>query len=59
MELGIDIGGMGGSSSGWLSGYDRFYRQQAGRAGRGSEASLAVLVATADPSINIWQPTRI
>ena len=49
LELGIDIGGMGavilvgypGTISGTI--------QQAGRAGRGTEAALAVLVASADP----------
>jgi DEAD/DEAH box helicase domain-containing protein len=49
LELGIDIGGMGASI---LSGYPGTIAatwQQAGRAGRGSDASLAVLVATANP----------
>jgi DEAD/DEAH box helicase domain-containing protein len=49
LELGIDIGGMG---SALLVGYPGTIAatwQQAGRAGRGAERSLAILVATADP----------
>jgi DEAD/DEAH box helicase domain-containing protein len=49
LELGIDIGAM---SAALLVGYPGSIAatlQQAGRAGRGSEHSLAVLVATADP----------
>jgi DEAD/DEAH box helicase domain-containing protein len=49
LELGIDIGAM---SAALLVGYPGSIAaslQQAGRAGRGSQRSLAVLVATADP----------
>ncbi|HEX7975450.1 MAG TPA: DEAD/DEAH box helicase, partial [Anaerolineales bacterium] len=49
LELGIDIGGM---SAAILVGYPGSITaswQQAGRAGRGAAASLAILVATADP----------
>lgn len=49
LELGIDIGGMGAAV---LSGYPGTIAgtwQQVGRAGRGSEAALAVLVTTASP----------
>ncbi len=49
LELGIDIGAM---SAALLVGYPGSIAatwQQAGRAGRGADASLAVLVATSDP----------
>ena len=49
LELGIDIGAM---SAALLVGYPGSIAatwQQAGRAGRGADMSLAVLVATADP----------
>jgi DEAD/DEAH box helicase domain-containing protein len=49
LELGIDIGGMGAAVLVGYPGTIAAARQQAGRAGRGIEASLAVLVATADP----------
>lgn len=49
LELGIDIGGMGAALMIGYPGSMAAAWQQAGRAGRGMEASLAVLVATADP----------
>ncbi|MDE3090749.1 MAG: DEAD/DEAH box helicase, partial [Chloroflexota bacterium] len=49
LELGIDIGGMGAAVLVGYPGTIAATRQQAGRAGRGDAASLAVLVATADP----------
>ena len=49
LELGIDIGGMGAAVLVGYPGSIAATRQQAGRAGRGLEASLALLVATADP----------
>jgi DEAD/DEAH box helicase domain-containing protein len=49
LELGIDIGGMGAAILVGYPGTIAATWQQAGRAGRGSEASLAILVATADP----------
>jgi DEAD/DEAH box helicase domain-containing protein len=49
LELGIDIGGMGASILAGYPGTIAAAWQQAGRAGRGSEASLAILVATANP----------
>ena len=49
LELGIDIGGMGAALLVGYPGTIAALRQQAGRAGRGAAASLAVLVATADP----------
>jgi DEAD/DEAH box helicase domain-containing protein len=49
LELGIDIGGMGAAVLVGYPGTIAATRQQAGRAGRGQEASLAILVATADP----------
>jgi len=49
LELGIDIGGLGAALLVGYPGTIAALRQQAGRAGRGSAASLAVLVATADP----------
>ena len=49
LELGIDIGQMGASVLVGYPGTVAATWQQAGRAGRGQETSLAVLVATADP----------
>ncbi len=49
LELGIDIGGMGAAILVGYPGTIAATMQQAGRAGRGEEASLAVLVASADP----------
>jgi DEAD/DEAH box helicase domain-containing protein len=49
LELGIDIGSMGAAVLVGYPGTIAATRQQAGRAGRGQAASLAVLVATADP----------
>jgi DEAD/DEAH box helicase domain-containing protein len=49
LELGIDIGGMGASILAGYPGTIAATWQQAGRAGRGADASLAVLVATASP----------
>ena len=49
LELGIDIGGMGAAVLVGYPGTIAATRQQAGRAGRGEETSLAVLVASADP----------
>ncbi len=49
LELGIDIGGMEAAVLVGYPGTIAALRQQAGRAGRGASASLAVLVATADP----------
>ena len=49
LELGIDIGQMGASLLVGYPGTIAATWQQAGRAGRGQETSLAVLVATADP----------
>jgi len=49
LELGIDIGGMGAALMVGFPGTISAAWQQAGRAGRGLDASLAVLVATADP----------
>jgi len=49
LELGIDIGGMGAALLVGYPGTIAATWQQAGRAGRGQGASLAVLVATADP----------
>lgn len=48
LELGIDIGGMGAAVLAGYPGTIAAARQQAGRAGRKTEASLAILVATAD-----------
>jgi DEAD/DEAH box helicase domain-containing protein len=47
--LGIDIGGMGAALLVGYPGTIAATWQQAGRAGRGEDPSLAVLVATADP----------
>lgn len=49
LELGIDIGGMGAAILVGYPGTTAATWQQAGRSGRGSEASLSVLVTTADP----------
>jgi DEAD/DEAH box helicase domain-containing protein len=49
LELGIDIGQMGASLLVGYPGTIAATWQQAGRAGRGQELSLAMLVATADP----------
>lgn len=49
LELGVDIGSMGAALLVGYPGTITATRQQAGRAGRGEDTSLAVLVATADP----------
>jgi len=49
LELGIDIGAMGAALLVGYPGSIAATWQQAGRAGRGEEHSLAVLVTTADP----------
>jgi DEAD/DEAH box helicase domain-containing protein len=49
LELGIDIGGMGAAILVGYPGTIAATRQQAGRAGRGDDVSLAILVASADP----------
>ena len=49
LELGIDIGGMGAALLAGYPGTIAATWQQAGRAGRGEDSSLAVLIATADP----------
>lgn len=49
LELGIDIGGMGAAVLVGYPGTIAGTWQQAGRAGRASDQSLAVLVASADP----------
>lgn len=49
LELGIDIGDINAAILIGYPGSIASTRQQAGRAGRGSAASLAVLVCTADP----------
>ena len=49
LELGIDIGGMGAAVLVGYPGTIAATWQQAGRAGRGDDTSLAVLVASADP----------
>lgn len=49
LELGIDIGGMGAAVLAGYPGSVAATWQQAGRAGRTSAGSLAVLVASADP----------
>ncbi len=49
LELGIDIGGMGAAVLVGYPGSIAATWQQAGRAGRGDQPSLAALVSTADP----------
>ena len=49
LELGIDIGGMGAAVLVGYPGSIAGTWQQAGRAGRGEQPSLAALVSTADP----------
>jgi DEAD/DEAH box helicase domain-containing protein len=49
LELGIDIGGMGAALLVGYPGTIASARQQMGRAGRGAAASLAVLIASANP----------
>ena len=49
LELGIDIGGMGAAVLAGYPGTIAATWQQAGRAGRGEDASLAVLVTSANP----------
>lgn len=49
LELGVDIGALGAALLVGYPGSIAAARQQAGRAGRGLEDALAVLVATADP----------
>jgi DEAD/DEAH box helicase domain-containing protein len=49
LELGIDIGGLGAAVLVGYPGTIASVYQQAGRAGRGDESALAVLVASANP----------
>jgi DEAD/DEAH box helicase domain-containing protein len=49
LELGVDIGTLGAAVIAGYPGTVASFRQQAGRAGRREEESLAVLVASADP----------
>jgi DEAD/DEAH box helicase domain-containing protein len=49
LELGIDIGGLGAALLVGYPGTIASTIQQAGRAGRGDDPALAVLVATANP----------
>lgn len=49
LELGIDIGGMGAAILVGYPGTIAATWQQAGRAGRGADDALAILVTTADP----------
>ncbi len=49
LELGIDIGGMGAAALVGYPGSISAAWQQAGRAGRGADASLALLITTSDP----------
>jgi len=50
LELGIDIGGMGATVQAGYPGTIASTWQQAGRAGRGTDASLSLLVASPSPS---------
>ena len=49
LELGVDIGGLGASVLVGYPGTISATWQQAGRAGRGQEPALALLIATSDP----------
>ena len=49
LELGIDIGGLGAAVLVGYPGTVASARQQAGRAGRGLESAVAVMVASANP----------
>ncbi|TRO57020.1 DUF1998 domain-containing protein, partial [Candidatus Bathyarchaeota archaeon] len=49
LELGIDVGGMGAVILVGYPGTIAATRQQVGRAGRGAQESLAILIATPDP----------
>ena len=49
LELGIDIGSLGAALLVGYPGTIAATRQQAGRAGRGEQAAMAVFIATADP----------
>lgn len=49
LELGIDIGGMGAAILAGYPGTIASTRQQMGRAGRGNDPSLAILVASSSP----------
>jgi DEAD/DEAH box helicase domain-containing protein len=49
LELGIDIGGLGAAVLSGYPGTIASIRQQSGRAGRGLDPALAVLVASANP----------
>ena len=50
LELGIDIGGMGATVQAGYPGTIAGTWQQAGRAGRGTEASISLLVASPSPA---------
>jgi DEAD/DEAH box helicase domain-containing protein len=49
LELGIDIGGLGAALLVGYPGTVASVRQQAGRAGRGDDPAVSILVATANP----------